>query len=96
MGKIFKYLFYVALILVVYLVGKGIYEGEINDKTTVGEVVSDVKSGTKEMVRDGVNETKDALDNYEAAPKKEIKVGEQENLKSLFGGAFSYPAAYGG
>lgn len=76
MGKIFKYLFYVALILVVYLVGKGIYEGEINDKTTVGEVVSDVKSGTKEMVRDGVNATKDALDNYEAAPKKEIKVGE--------------------
>lgn len=76
MGTFLKYLFYIALIVVVYLVGKGIYEGQINDKTTVGEVVTEVKNGTKEMVKDGVNATKEAIDNYEAAPKKEIKVGE--------------------
>lgn len=76
MGTFLKYLFYIALIVVVYLVGKGIYEGQINDKTTVGEVVTEVKNGTKEMVKDGVNATKEAIDNYETAPKKEIKVGE--------------------
>ncbi len=76
MGTFLKYLFYVAIIAVVYLVGKGIYEGQINEKTTVGEVVSEVKTGTKEMVKNGVDATKNAIDNYEAAPKKEIKVGE--------------------
>lgn len=76
MGTFLKYLFYIALVLVVYLVGKGIYEGQIDEKTTVGEVVGEVKDGTKEMVKSGVNATKDALNNYETAPKKEIKVGE--------------------
>ena len=30
MGTILKYIFYIALIIIIYLVGKGIFEGSIN------------------------------------------------------------------
>ncbi len=76
MGTFLKYLFYIALVVVIYLVGKGVYEGQINEKTTVGEVVSDVKSGTKDMVREGVNAADNAIDDYKKAPKEEINVTE--------------------
>lgn len=87
MGTVLKYLFYIALVVVIYLVGKGVYEGEINETTTVGEVVSDVAAGTKEMVHDGVNaagkamdkasdKAAEAADNYEKAPKKDITIAE--------------------
>lgn len=76
MGTFLKYLFYIALVVVIYLVGKGVYEGQINEKTTVGEVVSDVSSGTKEIVKEGVQATENAVDNYKEAPKEEIKVTE--------------------
>lgn len=76
MGTIIKYLFYIILIIVVYLVAKGIYTGDINEKTTVGEVVSDVESGTKQIVKDGVNATQNAVDEYKKEPKKDIKIGE--------------------
>ncbi len=76
MGTFLKYLFYIALVVVIYLVGKGVYEGQINEKTTVGQVVSDVKSGTKDMVREGVNAADNAIDDYKKAPKKEVNVTE--------------------
>lgn len=87
MGTFLKYLFYIALIIVIYLVGKGVYEGQINEKTTVGEVVSVVKSGTKDLVRSGVNaadsavdkasdKAEEAADNYKKAPKEEVVVTE--------------------
>ena len=37
MGTLLKYIFYIILIIVIYLVGRGIYEGQINETTTVGE-----------------------------------------------------------
>lgn len=76
MGTFLKYLFYIALVVVIYLVGKGVYEGQINEKTTVGQVVSDVKSGTKDMVREGVSAADNAIDDYKKAPKKEVNVTE--------------------
>lgn len=83
MGTFLKYLFYVALIVVIYLVGKGVYNGNINEKTTVGQVVNDVESGSKNIIQEGVDSTKDAVDNaknaannYQEAPKKDIVVAE--------------------
>ena len=54
MGTILKYLFYIFLIIVIYLLGVGFYEGTINKDSTVGEV-------TQDMVKDGYNATKDAI-----------------------------------
>lgn len=62
MATLLKYLFYIFLIIVIYLLGVGFYEGSINDDTTVGEVAQDVSDGTKEIIKDGYQATKDALD----------------------------------
>lgn len=76
MGTFLKYVFYLALIVVVYLVGKGIFEGQINEKTTVGEVVQDVEKGSKQIVSDGIEATQETVNEYKEAPKKDIKIGE--------------------
>lgn len=76
MGTFLKYLFYIVLIVVVYLVAKGIYNGDINEKTTVGQVVSDVESGSKQIVKESVDAAQNAVEDYKKEPKKEIKIGE--------------------
>ncbi len=63
MGTLLKYLFYIFLIIVIYLLGVGFYEGTINKDSTIEEVASDVTEGTKEIVKDGYDNTKKAIDN---------------------------------
>lgn len=74
MGTFLKYLFYLVLIIVIYLVGKGIYDGSIDKETTVGQVVDQVDSGTKQLAKDTGDAIDDAVDNYKAQPKKTIVV----------------------
>lgn len=62
MGTLLKYLFYIFLLIVIYLLGVGFYEGTINKDTTVGEVTQDVAEGTKEIVKDSYNATKNAIE----------------------------------
>ena len=66
MGTILKYIFYIALIIIIYLVGKGIFEGSINETTTVGQVVDDVKSGAADMAADVADTTKKAVEDTKA------------------------------
>ena len=61
MGTTLKYLFYIALIIIVYLVGKGIFEGRIDEKTTVGQVVDDVKSGAANMASDAADTAREVV-----------------------------------
>ena len=75
MGTFLKYLFYLVLIIVIYLVGRGIYEGNIDKQTTVGEVVDKVESGSKQMMQDTGDAVENAIDDYKNAPKREINVG---------------------
>ena len=42
MSTILIYIFYIALIIIIYLVGKGIFEWIINETTTVGKLVDAV------------------------------------------------------
>ncbi len=85
MGTLLKYIFYLFLIIVIYLVGRGIYEGSINETTPVGDVVSDVGQGTKNIVKRGYDATVDSVENatdtakekaeeYEEAPKKDVEI----------------------
>ncbi|MGN0914617.1 MAG: hypothetical protein ACI4OW_06980 [Alphaproteobacteria bacterium] len=76
MGTFLKYVFYLTLIVVIYLVGKGIYDGQINEQTTVGEVTEQVENGAADMAEKTKDAVVDKLNNYQKAPKKEITVGE--------------------
>ncbi|MBQ8870005.1 MAG: hypothetical protein IJ019_01355 [Alphaproteobacteria bacterium] len=62
MGTLLKYLFYIFLIVVIYLLGVGFYEGTFNSDSTVGDVASDVTESTKNTVKDGYQATKDAIE----------------------------------
>ncbi len=68
MSTFLKYLFYVILIIVVYLVARGIYNGDINKDTTVGSVVDQVGSGSAEIVRDSANAVGNAVQNNTVPP----------------------------
>ena len=62
MGKVIKYLFYLILLIVIYLVGKGVYEGNINQNTTVGSVIKQVDEGGRELAQKAEKEAKRGYD----------------------------------
>ena len=71
MGTLLKYLLYALIIIVIYLLGVGFYEGTFNKDSTVGEISSDVAQGTKRIIRDGYDSTKETVkDGYEATKDK--------------------------
>ena len=77
MGTLLKYLLYALIIIVIYLLGVGFYEGTFNKDSTVGEISSDVAQGTKRIIRDGYDSTKETVkDGYEATKDK---IEEYEN-----------------
>lgn len=79
MGTLLKYLLYAFIIVVIYLLVVGFYEGTFNKDSTVGEVTQDVANGTKNMVKDGYNATKNAVKSgYDSVTGQE-EGGFQEN-----------------
>ncbi len=58
MGTFFKYLIYLLILIVLFFIGKGIYDGNINSQTTVGEVATQVSDDTKGLAQDAVNAMK--------------------------------------
>ena len=65
MGTFLKYVIYAILIIVLYLVGKGVYDGAINEQTTVGDVVEQVSEGSKQMAKDSVEAIDNAVNKVE-------------------------------
>ncbi len=59
MVKVLKYVFYVALIFVAFLIGKGILDGSINRATTVGQVMSDVQSDAGDVASNVADRTQE-------------------------------------
>ena len=72
MGTLLKYLFYIFLIIVIYLLGVGFYEGTINKDSTVGEVATDVTQGTKNIIKDGYQATKETVEDGIDAAKEQM------------------------
>lgn len=66
MGTLLKYIFYIIIILLVYLVAKDIYDGKINQDTTVREMGTTLEQQSQKIVKDGVS----AIENE---TQKEIK-----------------------
>ncbi len=64
MGTFLKYLFYLILIIVAYLIGRGIYDGSIDRETTVGQVEQQVDDGMKNMATNTENSIEKAVDTY--------------------------------
>lgn len=76
MGTLLKYLLYALIIVVIYLIGVGFYEGRFNRDSTIGEVSDDVAKGTKNIIKDGYNSTKNAVSNGYDNAKRAINESE--------------------
>lgn len=81
MGTLLKYLLYAFVIVVIYLVGAGFYSGTINKNSTIGEVTNDVAQGTKEIISDGYNVTKNAVHESYNDIKDETEKSPQGGFK---------------
>ena len=61
MKTIFKYLFYLVLIAILYIVISAIYNGKINGSSTVDEVGAQISSDAEKMASDSANAVKNAV-----------------------------------
>ncbi len=55
MGTFIKYLLYIVLAIVLYVVVKGFYVGEINSTTTLGELAVQVDNETKDIAKETID-----------------------------------------
>ena len=60
MGTFLKYVIYALIIVAIYFLGVGFYEGTLNKDSSISEVAEHVTSNTQEMVGEGYQKTKDA------------------------------------
>ncbi|MBR2922667.1 MAG: hypothetical protein IKC10_05035 [Alphaproteobacteria bacterium] len=61
MRTVIKYVFYLVLIAILYIVISAMYNGTINKSTTMSEVGTEIKTGAEKMVSDTANGIKDAV-----------------------------------
>lgn len=62
MGTFLKYLVLILILVALFIVGKGIYDGSITSDTTVGSVANQVDAGAKTMAHDAAEAVGKAVD----------------------------------
>ncbi|MBQ7659969.1 MAG: hypothetical protein IJS26_04440 [Alphaproteobacteria bacterium] len=61
MGTFLKYVLYAFIIVAIYFVIAGFYEGKLDKNSTIGEMADHVTSNTENAIKDGYQSTKDAV-----------------------------------
>ncbi|MBO4285158.1 MAG: hypothetical protein J5895_02885 [Alphaproteobacteria bacterium] len=61
MGSFLKYVLYAFIIVAIYFVIAGFYEGKLDKNSTIGEMADHVTSNTENAIKDGYQSTKDAV-----------------------------------
>lgn len=78
MGKLLKILLYILIIIVIYILGVGFYKGTINSDTTLGQAATDVTDGTRQIVKDGYDATKESIGKGYAKAEKALSGNSKE------------------
>jgi len=78
MGILLKYLFYALIILAIYFIGVGFYQGTIHKESSLSEVANHITSNTKETIKEGYETTKDVVQSGVDMLKNEGEELEQE------------------
>ena len=73
MRTFLKYVFYLALLLVVYIIAQGVWEGSITNQSTVSQVATDVKEGAQNMAGNVVREAKKFNTHVDEEMKQDVK-----------------------
>ena len=81
MKTVVKYIFYLALLVVVYIVAKGVWEGSITDQSTVSQVATDVKDGAQNMAGNVVREAKKFNTHVDEEMEKDVNEMKSDATK---------------
>ncbi len=81
MKTVVKYIFYLALLVVVYIVAKGVWEGSITDQSTVSQVATDVKDGAQNMANGVVREAKKFNTHVDEEMEKDVNEMKSDATK---------------
>ena len=81
MRTFLKYVFYLALLLVVYIIAKGVWEGSITNQSTVSQVATDVKDGAQNMAGNVVREAKKFNTHVDEEMKQDVKEMTSDETK---------------
>ncbi len=73
MRTFLKYVFYLALLLVVYIIAQGVWEGSITNQSTISQVATDVKEGAQNMAGNVVREAKKFNTHVDEEMKQDVK-----------------------
>lgn len=65
MGTLLKYLFYIAIIFIAYLIIVGFYDGKLSKNSTISEVSQEVSSNAKRIITNSYEEGKDEVEKLE-------------------------------
>ena len=63
MVTIIKYLFYALIIMAIYFIGVGFYQGTVDKNSTISEMTNHITSNAKQSLKEGYETTKDAVQN---------------------------------
>ncbi len=81
MRTFLKYVFYLALLLVVYIIAQGVWEGSITNQSTVSQVATDVKEGAQNMAGNVVREAKKFNTHVDEEMKQDVKEMTSDETK---------------
>ncbi|MBP3546569.1 MAG: hypothetical protein J6K16_05500 [Alphaproteobacteria bacterium] len=73
MGTLFKYIFYIILVVLIYVIGKDIYDGKINEDTSVLQVSSDAANGTKSTIENGIKKLEEEVSSIKIESTKKAE-----------------------
>ena len=66
-----KYLIYIVLAIVLYIVAKGFYDGSITGSTTVDEVGAKINSETRNMAETATDAVEKSMDNVKQTRQRQ-------------------------
>ena len=83
MGTILKYLFYAFVVVTIYYIAVGFYEGHLSKDSSISEVGAHVAENTAEMMQSGFEKTKDAVQGGIETLSKEAEVQAEKEVRKI-------------
>lgn len=70
MDTLLKYIFYLALIFIIYLILAGFYEGKISKNSTISEVSQEISNSAGEIIRNSYTDVEKEIENKDKNNEK--------------------------
>lgn len=79
MNTILKYVFYIVVLFIIYLIGRSFFAREIDDTTTIGQTIDQVQDKAVNLASNMSHETGQAFDNIKQNVNKSVVLADGSN-----------------